>query len=290
MQRMLRLYPDTMGHRWSLDLSGEQRCGFGPFAYFFEAVRKLHWTVRESGTLLDHKGIAWSVYTDSWGSVKNHACEAWVQLVTNKIRCDEQFSGVQTFDVQFIRSGLAGKKSYNSLRANYCAGAILPTRVKCKFLDEHASKCNLCKQDGSSVHLLYHCPGTALPRSQAPLEVLQDLPSAVSVAGLFPVLEGYPALLKMLAEIKHEAHIPRLSDEVWIFTDGSVFHGNTPMLAIAFWAVVLAERDILEPTCLAAGCRFLVGIRDALSRPTLTFGSSYTRPWALPLAVGVFTG
>ena len=184
MQRMLRRFSSTMGERWNRILTslGPKPCG--PFGYFFEQVHKLGWTVQWDGTVVDHDGIPWSVFADSWAMVHKRVLDAWSLLVTHCVRTDEQFAGLQPFSIPFIRKALTGKQQCNSLVANYTTGAILSTRCKQKILSHEASLCNLCKQPAGAVHLVLECPGTSHARNELDFSLQGSRASFLNLMGI----------------------------------------------------------------------------------------------------------
>ena len=224
----------------------------GPSLWYihFEQVLILGWSISHDGILYDLDGMEWSVFTDKYAMVRRSVYESWVQFIVPHVREDEQFQGMQPFDLERVRGVLTEKDQYNTVLANYTCGAIVSSQAKQHFLSNADANCSLCGKDGSATHMLYFCSGTK-DLAPACVELLRELPNAVKVSGLFPVPPNLREFRVTLSQLPSE-EVYFFDDEVYLFTDGSAFAAEFPCLTLASWAIALAERDSFETTLVAS--------------------------------------
>ena len=267
LQRMLRRYPATTLRQWNTVLDSGSSTLCGPITYFFEQVYFLGWEPLRDGCVRDVDGISWKVALVSKKHIASFVQDAWLASVIQHVRQDEQFAGVQPFNVARVRKSLHVHGTYNSCRANYAVGAILSTQVKAKFMPREEALCPLCGQEGGPGHILFSCGATQKCRDLLDLSVLDGQPNYVKIAGLFPETPLVAKHRAFLMSIPDQVAFPPLDDAVHLFVDGSTIHGNDSTLVLAGWSLMLAEEGLLESACVASGP--LPGVLQSKNRAEL---------------------
>ena len=266
LQRALRANSSEIVQRWNLFVDLETLPLNGPVSLFLEQIYELGWSARHDGIVVDQQGFVWDIRWDTFGHAYDQILSAWVLRILPLIRKDEQFDGIEEFQIGALRKHLSGKDWFNTVLANYSTGAIMSSRVRAHFLDQGDASCSLCGLETSAVHILYRCPGTQSLRDEINVSVLIDLPNAQRVAGFFPVLHGLRDLRALFAQVP--VKVPyQFDDYVHLFTDGSTFYNTITHLAVSSWSVVLAETGSLERTVVESS--HLRGLRQTNDRAEL---------------------
>ena len=142
---------------------------------------------------------------------------------------------------------------YNSLLANYPAGAISSTSSKLHYLSPEDAACPLCGRHGGPVHLIVACPATLEARNSFNASRILHLPNAQKVSGLFSLPQEYLVHLRLLRETLVKETERCLEDAVHLFTDGSTSFGDSSRTAVASWSVMLADPASTEPLLISSG-------------------------------------
>ena len=251
MQRASCQNQDTFRRWWNTAASADESSLLGPFTYFFEQLRQIGWIVEADGFVSDHDGVLWSISWNSWNTVQTLAYTAWVRVITPLVREDEQFSGLQPFQLEQIRSAFSDKKQYNTVLGNYATGAIISSAAKEHYMTSEDACCSLCgSSSGGAVHLLYECPCTKEFRTEAQ-QLLVALPNAVRVANLVPASIHVGSFRRALAA-QSIGSLYTFAEPVHLFTDGSTQHPNDPAVSLSAWSVVLAEQGSVDKTLVHA--------------------------------------
>ena len=251
MQRASCQNQDTFRRWWNTAASADESSLLGPFTYFFEQLRQIGWIVEADGFVSDHDGVLWSISWNSWNTVRTLAYTAWVRVITPLVREDEQFSGLQPFQLEQIRSAFTDRKQYNTVLSNYATGAIISSAAKEHYMTSQDACCSLCgSSSGGAVHLLYECPYTKEFHTEAQ-QLLVALPNAVRVANLVPASIHVGSFRRALAA-QSIGSLYTFAEPVHLFTDGSTQHPNDPAVSLSAWSVVLAEQGSVDKTLVHA--------------------------------------
>ena len=182
--------------------------------------------------------------------VQTTAQIAGVHVILPFVREDEQFHGIQPFNLEQIRSSFTDRQQYNTVLSNYAAGAIVSSAANEHFLSADDAGCSLCGASGGATHLLYQCPGTADIRTGM-VQFLDQLPNAIKVSSLVPLAPEMGSFRVGLAN-QTIGTVYTFGEPVHLFTDGLTLLPTVPELSVSAWAIVLAEVGSFEKTLVHA--------------------------------------
>ena len=267
-KRQCKHSPQIRDHwRSFLRADGAHRA-HGPFTKLLSLLGILGWRLDEDFSLTVPEGFSMPFLHVTDTLLRRLALYRWQQHMAG-FACQRRdtfdLHGYAASHVDAVDASIsqAEKETLQVIRD----GSFFTSDYIGKFAPEQGL-CTLCGIEDSREHRYLYCPNYAAIRAEYP-SLQQGAPGLTcamvlhGLPGANPFHDLYWQALQALALIPDRFLIAPPAMMVWhVFTDGSCIHGRDPDIALASWALVLADEE-----CIAAG--WVPGIEQTVQRAEL---------------------
>eukprot|EP00435_Cladocopium_sp_Y103_P021646 s885_g5.t1 len=273
----------------------DRRIDPGPCGVFLQRIHQIAWAWQGNGWIRDHDGFSLHIFDSPLRLLKTRLQHAWRRHVCALASERKSMAGIANADVGFTVKAFQAHDVTTQGYLRYALNGSFYTKDKLVHSGVvEDTVCPWCTEEDSVMHRHWHCSHTKDLRNALPKEltdVLTDLPNCTLQHGWItepPALIPFQRLLMDLPDLSaHFAPSHSFSFPVaHLFTDGSGWHPNDPVLRVVTWSVVLAQLPDDEFYVLSQG--FVPGLLQTVLRAeiwgaisALTWGIQHGTPMIL---------
>ena len=228
----------------------------GPFGKMLEVFGQLGWTMLHAPWVQTKDGLKFDLADISTKLLYSFTEDAWAQFLASEVCHRQDFHGLAGIDVWQLRHLNHKLRPHQAAcAASLQEGAFVDRAHIHKFDLGVNAVCQHCDQQDTLLHRATICPGYLEQRAEHQEAAHLVLHRPISF-GLRLLPSRHPRWGDYLCSLQEEqVGVPWLHSVrsrhgmVHLFTDGSCWRPDTPVLSLGAWAVVSATHDAI----LAAG-------------------------------------
>ena len=244
--------------RWIHSAGPHGKSKAGPFKVLLEQLNSIGWRV-DPPLLLDHDGISFNILTGDQRDLEYRLHEGWAQYVSTRINTRHTLKDLDGIDHvlanKIVNKGLPYE---DAILASIQSGTFFADGNTSKFDLSKEAKCSFCGNKNTHDHWL-DCQGYVQHRpSNWPVDL--DLWPTSLRSHLIPSRNPHIHTLRHALDTLPEGtgdFLSAANGEVQhLFTDGSLFDHEQPMLRKASWAVLNATTGLpVSSACVSGLCQ-----------------------------------
>jgi hypothetical protein len=216
-------------------------------AILVSRLQQVGFTVLPSGHVADQFG-SFCLQTANYHEVEFRLQCAWCRVVAAQVAHRMDFQGLEAVDLVATRKALTSLPVDDQALLRFSlSGGLFTERYKAKWTQQ-SDGCKFCGASDSLRHRYWECPQHDDLRQQlAPdaTQIVDLLPPALALRGWSLLPSTWLPWMTLLAALPSALPEPaaKLHPDVWndIFTDGSCYWQNQPLIRVAAWSAVVAR-------------------------------------------------
>ena len=216
----------------------------GPFSALLEQFELLSWRILEPPYIEDHDTLIHDFLELDEATLWQRTQDAWHQHIARSVAHRKDFEGLHGLDWACNKAVLRSRSPLDRARLNsLIEGAFITGQIQAKFDTSQTGLCACCQLPDTVEHRCTTCPGLHHVHVLHEYAVRQwpRLPRCLTHHLCLPRNPHHGALLHAHADPHPRYHLVEpgeVPDSIDVFTDGSCFRPEHPLLALAGWAAI----------------------------------------------------